>query len=378
MVGDSTEKESQDIRSWEPEESDSVEVGMREYHNQSSEKAHGRKEWVGACMNFAVYVLAVLLAVALVACGSIVSSKRSTPQYSPTSPIRVGDAIVYYLPTGVIKVDGVFDKDKGWIVTVTPDIYADSSQRYELSLNQRYPFFDHTSILTTDEKGLLKTVNGTSTDRTVDAIGSLITAGGQALQFAASLATRALDSGTPPPFHITLNPFDPNKQEVRASGFVISVTQPADMTQAKSQDEVSSREDSYPGIMTRLLAVFTVKVKPASGEACQTTVSLPDRRQRYLLSVPRGPLVTSETTVDFVNGMMVTRNMKRPSLAYGIIGIPKTILSALVPIPGNVQTAENTRIQNQINLLKETKELQQLQNPTPTATPTAAPTGATN
>ena len=96
---------------------------------------------------------------------------------------------------------------------------------------------------------------------------------------------------------------------------------------------------------------------------------LPDPRQRYLLTVPRGPVVTSETTIDFVNGSMVSRNVKRPSIAYGILGIPKNILSALVPIPGNVQGAQNTRIQNEITLLKEKAELHQLQNPSPAGTP---------
>jgi hypothetical protein len=316
---------------------------------------------------------------ALGACGSIVSSRKSVSKYSETRPIKIGDVIFYYLPTGVIKIDGIYDKDKGWTVTVTPDIHADANHRYELSLNQRYPFFDHTAILTTDDKGLLKTVNATSTDRTVDAIGALIAAAGQVLQFAASLGARALGAEAPQPFHVTLNPFDPNKRSTAAAGFAISVSTPPEMEIAKMQDETSGDEDRYPGIMTRLTAPFTVTVKPQTGEAAETTVLLPDRRQRYLLTVPRGPLVTTETTVDFVNGSMVTRNMKRPSIAYGILGIPKNILSALVPIPGNVQTAENTRIQNQITLLKETAQLQQLQNPSPTPTPkpTQSPAEAT-
>jgi hypothetical protein len=125
--------------------------------------------------------------------------------------------------------------------------------------------------------------------------------------------------------------------------------------------------------MTRLTAAFTVEVKPKDGVAAAMTVLLPDRRQRYLLAVPRGPLVTSETTIDFVNGSMVSRNMKRPSVAYAILGIPKTILTALVPIPGNVRSAEITRIQNQSTLIKETAELGKLRNPSPTPTPTPTP-----
>lgn len=356
-----------------------IEIGGRRKYGGAKTKSKQPSCTYPSTRTF-VALLSLTIPFALLACGSIVSSTKSTPQYSLTKqPIKVGDVIFYYLPTGIIKVDGTWEQGKGWTVTVTPDIHPDSEQRYELALNQRYPFFDHTALLTTDNNGLLKTVNATSTDRTVDSAGALIGAAGQALQFAASLGgARALKAEPPPPFHVILNPFDSARRVARPPGFVISVNAPSDMTKARSEDEVYSREERYPGIMTRLPAVFTVTVQASGGQAAETTVSLPDPRQQYLLTVPRGPLVTSETKVEFTNGMMVTRDMKRPSLAYAILGIPKTILSALVPIPGTVETARNTRIQNQINLLKETKELHELQNPspTPTATATAAATPA--
>jgi len=367
--------------------SDSVESGVKTYGQLRHPRTFGNVQCrlgadgpINAVRTKPVRIVLIALlclvgSFALFACGSIVSSRESLPQYSETKPIQVGDVIFYYLPTGVIKVDGTYDKDKGWTVTVTPDIHADANHRYELSLNQRYPFFDHTAILTADDKGLLKTVNATSTDRTVDAIGALITAAGQVMQFGASLAGRAHDAEASPPFHITLDPFNRNKRSATAAGFTISVNAPPEMERASTQDEASVHEGRYPGIMTRLTMPFTVTVAPTGDDAVKTTVLIPDRRQRYLLTVPRGLLVTTETTVDFVNGSMVSRNMKRPSVAYGILGIPKTILSALVPIPGTVQTAANTRIQNQITLLKETAELQKLQNPSPTATPATSPAG---
>jgi hypothetical protein len=320
----------------------------------------------------------------VLACGSIVISKKSVPQYSPRAPIKVGDVIFYYLPIGVIKVDGVYDATKGWTIAITPDIHADDRDRYELSVNTRYPFFDHNAILATDDKGLLKTVYGSSTDRTVEAVGSLIAAAGQVLQFGASLgginkmahAAEASPTPGPTPFHITLDPFssNPRRRATNAGGFDIRVSDPSTITRASAEDEAVSNNGSYSGIMTRLIAPFTVTVTPGAGEAVETTVLLPDRRQRYLLPVPRGPLVTSETTVDFDKGSMVSRNIKRPSVAYAILGIPKTILSALVPIPAAVRQAEITRIQSQSSLIKETAVLEQLRNPSPTPTSTPKPT----
>lgn len=334
---------------------------------------------------FATALTAALGVATLVSCGEIVTSRRSVPQHSSTRPIKVGDMIFYNLPTGLIKVDGVYEDKKGWTITVTPEITADLNERYELEVNQHYPFFDHNAVLTTDDKGLLKTVSAASTDRGVEGIGALITAGGQALQFAASMgAVHGFDKGgeptppptaTPAPFHITLDPFGKVPVLARTTpdgSFTIEVNRPPDWVSACPRDEARDNcEGRYAGIMTRLTLPFTVTIKSNDGTTAHATVLLPDIRQRYLLSVPREPLVTAETKVEFVNGSMITRDIKRPSIGYAILGIPKTILAALVPIPGNVRQAEITRIQNQSTLIKETATLQTLQNPTPT--PTAAP-----
>ena len=212
----------------------------------------------------------VFLFLLATSCGQIVSSKKSTLKYSPTGPIEVGDAIFYYLPRGVIKVDGTYD-NKGLTVTITPDIHADGNHRDELALNQRYPFFDHNAILTTDDKtGLLKTVYGSSTDRTVDAIGALITAAGQLLQFAASVggggalepALGAEATPTPtPPFGVMLDPFDPNQRSKTRGDVTISVNAPPRMELVTKEREVLDSNGRYAGIMTRLTIPFTVTVQ---------------------------------------------------------------------------------------------------------------------
>ena len=342
---------------------------------------YGARAWLAQLANplrvVATVILTALASFYTAGCGSIVSSERSTLK-SADRPIKVGDEVFYYLPRGVVKIDGTHDPVKGWIVTVTPTVHADPRERYELSLNKRYPFFDHTATLTTDGKGLLKTVTASSTDRTVDAVGALITAAGQVLEFGASLGLKAFDT-QPAPFHLILDPFDPAKRTGSGGGFNFRVSDPPQMIAAHRSETASATKGRYAGIMTRLSVPLTVTTARDGMDLVQTEVLLPDPRQRYLLTVPRGPLVASETKVEFENGMMVSRDMKRPSIAYGILSIPKSILSALVPIPGAVRAAEITRIQNQSTLIKETVELGKLQSPSPTpsplpnATPAATP-----
>lgn len=350
-----------------------------------------------AASKYGGHYLSALLGIAVIAaslagCGEVVSSRRSAPLTATDRPVKVGDVIYYNLPIGVIRIDGVFDKDKGWMITVAPDIRADIDERYELEVGQRYPFFDDNAILTTDDKGLLKSVSASSQDHSVDAAGALITAGGQVLEFGASgglplaRARATSETPTPPPFHVVLDPFKLPKKNGPAeerAGFKFYVNRPSGQLPACPKDIARDNcEGRYAGIMTRLTLPFIVTIEPtnSSDAVTQTTVLLPDKRQRYLLSVPRRPFVTSDTKIEFKEGSMITRDIKRPSLGYAILGIPKTILGALVPIPGAVQKAEITRIQNQSSLIKETATLHDLQNPSPTPTATAtsaAPVTAT-
>ncbi|MDQ6623656.1 MAG: hypothetical protein M3Y86_09255, partial [Verrucomicrobiota bacterium] len=167
-----------------------------------------------------------VLLLALPGCGSIVTSSKSAPRFSKARPVPLGDVNYYYLPRGIIKVDGVQDSSKSWTVTVGTDIHADPNERYELALNARYPFFDHTAVFTTDERGLLKKVDATSTDHTVDSVAAVIETVGKAFTFGAAAGVgRGLNASDNRPFHLIFDPFDGPLTKTKGD-FTISVSAP--------------------------------------------------------------------------------------------------------------------------------------------------------
>jgi len=296
-------------------------------------------------------------------CGSIVHSDAVVSQApGESAPIEMHDSVVYYLPRGIIKVDGVWDKDKGYVVTITPEIYADRNARYRLTLNNRYPFFDNNATLTVNAKGLLQTVTGVSADHTVDAAVSLVSAAGSALSFGAALGgggAPGLRDVTQRPFHVVLDPYNFDKTEEEVENFRIAVTE-------AKQAPVSPppADKSMAGVLTRLLVPFIVSVTPTTDGDNRTqraTVVLPDRSQTHLLRIPRAPFVTNETTVQFSDGSLTSWDMKRPSVVYGIINIPKNILAALVPIPGNVRQQQVSKIEATKTILSDEAAIKKLQ-----------------
>lgn len=295
----------------------------------------------------------------LIGCGSVVhTSPLPASSSNSNDPVPLKDGIVYYLPKGIIKVDGVYDSAKGWTVTITPEIYADRSARYVLGLNNRYPFFDHNCTLTTNNKGLLQTVTGVATDHTVDSVSSLIGAAGSALSFAASLGGAAAglrDVNANPPFHVVLDPYDPNKTVETTSSFTIAVTEaPAPAVRPPPSDR------SYVGPLTRLLVPFIVTVK-SNDSAQRASVVLPDRSATYVMTIPRGPFVTDKSTLQFSDGSLTSWDMERPSIAYGILNVPKNILSALAPIPGNVRQQQVAKIDATKTILTDEAAIKKLE-----------------
>jgi hypothetical protein len=319
------------------------------------------------CEVFCILTATLLLA----GCGSIVTSQQSSLDPNPSSePSELKEAVVYYLPRGVIKVDGSWEDKKGWTVIISTDIHADRSQRYILTLKTNYPFFDHNGTFVVNEKGLLKTVTGAATDHTVDSAVSLIAAAGSALSFGAALgmpiaAERALGVDYTP-FHVTLDPFS-GKTSANVANFTISVDEAMTVPKADNGGKESFSKRDYQGVAARLLIPFTVTVTPNNSDEnhVQTaTIVLPDIRQTYVLSVPRAPLVTNETTIQLLDGSLVSRDVKRPSVLYGFINIPKNILAALVPIPGSARQQQVANIEATKTILSDEAAIKKLrENP---------------
>jgi len=83
------------------------------------------------------------------------------------------------------------------------------------------------------------------------------------------------------------------------------------------------------------------KSEPADGSsgtpfmALQQTIMLPDTANNRVLPISRRPLVQDGTKITLSNGMVQSREDIRPSIFYAVLNIPKTILTAIVPIPGS-------------------------------------------
>jgi hypothetical protein len=106
--------------------------------------------------------------------------------------------------------------------------------------------------------------------------------------------------------------------------------------------------DAYPLELTKTNDQYTVGDFTAPSQM----VMLPDIKHDYYFTVVRAPLVTNNTKVALTNGMIQSLEEIRPSILLGVVGIPKTILGALVPIPLQIQQSQ----QNMVESIQKTIE----------------------
>jgi hypothetical protein len=72
--------------------------------------------------------------------------------------------------------------------------------------------------------------------------------------------------------------------------------------------------------------------------------------------------VSDETNVTLKDGMIQSIQQSRPSMVAGVVGIPKTILGALVPIPLQIRQSQSNNLQAIDNSLKAKVDIQKLQS----------------
>jgi hypothetical protein len=105
-----------------------------------------------------------------------------------------------------------------------------------------------------------------------------------------------------------------------------------------------SKRDSRPtrqldnvtnGIVVRAPAPYRVIITVNSNPNSQAEqlIFLPDKERDYFLPLDRSPFVKNDTQITLVDGVVQKVAVSRPSIILGILGVPKTILDALVPLP---------------------------------------------
>ena len=298
-------------------------------------------------------VVAPVLFVLLTGCGSIVQSieEKSPPVHGSEMA-----GIVYWLPKGSIFIDGTWDdKAPEPTLNVVPLIEADTSSRWRIKRKTNH-LFEDTVVLGTDPRtGLLNTVNGTSEDKTAEIASTALAAAANAVAFGAvgtapPSVVRAVSEQPCPPVALK-TPFrfriDTGDLPSGAGAFFCKTLHVVQGTKEKIFTLQISREDSpgtshtrtlngtVDGIVVRAPVPYLVRMQTTRDNLSMTgeqVVFLPDPDRMYWLPLDRSPFVKNETKIALVNGVVQNVTITRQSLILGIVGIPKTILSALIPL----------------------------------------------
>lgn len=310
-------------------------------------------------------------------CSSVVNSTLEPRDHLP-KPGQVVSDIPYYLPKGKIIVAGTWNKEaRLWDIKITPVIEADPSARYLADRHINILFDDDITISVDPNTGLLQTVNATTTDQSLNAIAGLISTAASALTFGAGLGPLPTGGATEQrmmdefaeikkgaffsAFQVVLDDQGASKE-----AYVVSPDQETNKLYAKfnvvlsaldnnpGTDADAHSETNFPGILVRRMIPFSVRVTANvytfDGKSMSPftspsqTVMLPDAKHDYCIELTRTPLVANTTKVSLVNGIPQTQQRVRPSIFMGIVGVPKTLLGALAPIPLQIRN-------DQLNLL---------------------------
>jgi hypothetical protein len=338
-------------------------------------------------------LLTLILTGAIVGCGSVVKSTKETALPKTSEPLT---AIRYYLPRGKIQVSAAWNLlIPGWEPKITPIIEADPTACYRVERNINALFDDNIALQVDPMTGLLQCASATSTDQSVSAIGNLAAGAESAMTFGANLGSAGggasrgeltaeeldaeqkdyrfvtnqafsssfsliVDSHNPKQVYYLVEP-DSGAKTGPTNAEASKISQPQTHKLYAKYDieleritpaplpsnDTGNNSGTLDGIVVRTPIPHRVKVSatfykegrhPIAQVQQSTTniVFLPDDEHDYYLPLTRIPLVTTSTKVVLVNGMVLSLERSRPSLVNAIAGVPKNILSALVPLPFSI------------------------------------------
>ncbi len=262
----------------------------------------------------------VLAAILLAGCSTLTSTQDPREIPSNAKPTT---STTYYLPHGLIQVAGAKGGDGRFAVTVSEVLDPEVARK---------PFYLHytPALLNNDyfrvqvnPKGLLESVTfmDANPNWNVVAQGILPT---NVLSFDAG--------GNQAPFSRLIDPFDADavaafNQEFGASCHLgLAVPQPM---------EVSTRAKeglTYNGIVFHPMIPVVVTVKSGNGEQ-QAVLPVPDPRVTLAFSTDRGVLDERGSEIEFMDGMLTTVHVNHESIVTVILGVPKTIITDVIPLP---------------------------------------------
>ena len=220
-------------------------------------------------------------------------------------------------------------------IVLTAEMEADESTPYFLKPDRNY-FYDDETQLTVNTKGLLSTANATAEDRTADIINDLVQtiATAEGLRIGTNIPERLH------PFYYSFHPSNLNEvnwvkrrlQEMNINFNVIASEAGQAMDPGKSA--IQSAAANQKGIIFRPGKSYTIALSSAQLHLnTSKQFIMPDTNVALVLDYSRMPFVKKITNVGFTDGMLTDFHQTLPSPILGFVGIPKSIIQALIPIP---------------------------------------------
>jgi hypothetical protein len=244
---------------------------------------------------------------------------------SPSSKDTSGDASAGQTATLVVD---------GWTITITAEAEADPGQMFYAVPRRNYIFDDDFQV-TVNSKHLLSAGKSTANDRTADVIGAV------ASMIPAFAGVETKGRGAPPKLKSFLvsfrtdseNEYEAARKVLHDAGFGLAPLS----TPAPANPEALSTGDQEQGLVFRLAEPYTVSmtypVDAAPALNYKHVFVLPGL-QPYVLEYHRVAFVKKVQEVGFTDGMLTDYHENLPSPILGVLGIPKAIVGAIVPLVG--------------------------------------------
>ena len=333
------------------------------------------------------HFLAIVAALALSGCTAVVSTRQD-----PLAARAPKNGFSYFLPKGKVLVTLTWNAQvRSWDVSPTLVYDADVTQRYNLDWKDNFCFDDDISLSEDPSTGLLQAVNANSTDQSVNTSGNFVGAARNLYPLGPTIATVAnyAGSGFTPSAYDALARRSPDSVSASSDSYPATAQVVVDASRLEHEAVLVASPAGAPGpriyaaVKVRLVKKYELGAEfprdqdlavPADGKAggivvrvpipyelqveeilsgdgtfhdstkprttCAIeprTVMLPDPEHNFLVPIKKRPLVADNVRVGLTNGMVQSLQQIRPSMVGAIIGVPRYLLTAIVPVPFEVK-----------------------------------------
>jgi hypothetical protein len=138
----------------------------------------------------------------------------------------------------------------------------------------------------------------------------------------------------------TTTEFDDAQLQMNKCGFDLEMSESAPVPAFEGQSDFQGQDSlRISGIVFRPPKFYLLKIKGREDTFdvhifMNQTIAVPDRSVTLVADYSRMLFVKRTTNIGFTNGMLTSYSQSTPSIVLGFLGIPKAIITALLPIPG--------------------------------------------